>query len=228
MSLKLFGFRMSQPTRSVLLLLEANKIPYTLQLVDVFKGENRKPEYTAKFPSALCPAIETMDGFCLAETSAILQFLCESHKLDSWYSGSDSQMRARTSFWLSWHHSNTRLSTTQILHPKLFNKMAGAEDKYKNGQKSFGRTLKFLDVALSKQTFLAAGEHATIADLLILPEIDQQLPEAFGLVDLAPFSNVRRWMTDVKSSVGSDVYNKIFTPVCEAAKPLALKERTWS
>ena len=107
-SLTIYGFPLSQPTRSVLLLCKENSIPYTFKLVDALKGENLKPEFRKIHPAGLVPAIEDGEGFVLGESGAILQYLSEVHGLNSWYP-SDFKQRAKVNFWLHWNHNKTRV-----------------------------------------------------------------------------------------------------------------------
>lgn len=53
----LYGFPLSQPTRSVLLLCNATNIEYDFKIIDALKGENRKPQFLAIHPAGLLPAI---------------------------------------------------------------------------------------------------------------------------------------------------------------------------
>ena len=219
--LKLYGFRMSQPVRSVMLLLESNKIGYTFENVDVFKGENRKPAFLKISPTGLVPAIQDENGFALSEASAVLTYLCESRNLNAWY-GNDIQTRAYVNFWMSWNHHNTRMGTKKILHYKLFPKLANAEEEYKQGQKHFTKSLKFMEGALSQRVFLT-GASPTIADLLLLTEIDQHMSQGFNLVEYNEFPQVLRWVGDVKASVGESIYDSVYAPVKETAAKLQLK-----
>ena len=98
-SLKVYGFPLSQPCRAVYLLLKCNKVDYEDILVDALKGENRKPQFKKINPVGLLPYIEEREGegdadFGLAESVAILQYLCDSRGLDKWYP-TDLRVRAK-------------------------------------------------------------------------------------------------------------------------------------
>lgn len=193
--LTLYGFRFSQPTRSVLCLLEANQIPFQFETVDAIKGENRKPEFAREFPLGLVPAIKDKD-FKLSETAAILAYLCNNSNYgiaESWYP-TDPKVRATVDAWCHWHHAHSRMSTKLILLPKLFPKMPGQEQKFKEGEKITRRALKLLDKQLEQSTYLC-GDQMTIADLLIVVEFDQHRKEVTGLIDFNPYPQVQRWMT---------------------------------
>ncbi|KAH9147669.1 hypothetical protein AeRB84_008719, partial [Aphanomyces euteiches] len=59
------------------LLLQLN-VPHELRLVDITKGEHRKPEYLRLNPNGFIAAIE-IDGKVMYETSAISMYLAERH-----------------------------------------------------------------------------------------------------------------------------------------------------
>lgn len=225
--LKVYGFRLSQPTRSVLLLLEACKQPYEFVVVDGLKGENRKPDFQKISRTGLLPAIQDSElggGFLLAEAPAILVYLAETRRLSDWHSPIDAQARAEDHFWMSWHHLNTRMSTKQLLHPTLFPKMPNAQDLLKQGKLSMSKSMKFLESNLADTKFLGGGSHPTVADLLLLPEVDQVMPGAFNLFDFAPYPHVQRWVADVKAVLGDDVYRNSITPVQEIAAKISKNE----
>lgn len=221
--LKLHAFKFSQPARSVMLLLEASKIPYQFHSCDVFKGENRKPEFLKISPTGLVPVIQEPNGFVLSEASAILTYLCESRQLSQWFSADNVETRAKVNFWLSWHHHNSRYSTKYLLHSKLFPKLAGSEENYKLGQKHMTKTCKFMNSALSSQRYLG-GPSASIADLLVITELDQHQSDAFNLWDYSEYPHVTRWMADVRNAVGSEVYDSAYKPVQEVGAKMQLKK----
>jgi glutathione S-transferase len=93
MSIKLYFFPISQPSRSVLMLCREGGVEVEEVVVDVMKGEHKAPEYLAVNPMGLVPAI--VDGdFTLAEGAAILAYIAESRGLTTWFP-SDPKVRAR-------------------------------------------------------------------------------------------------------------------------------------
>ena len=123
---------------------------------------------------------------------------------------------------MSWNHHNTRMGTKKVLHYKLFPKLANADEEHTQGQKHFVKSLKFIEGALSQRVFLA-GTKPTIADLLLLTEIDQHMPQAFDLVEYKEFPQIIRWVGDVKAAVGESLYDSVYAPVKETAAKLQLK-----
>lgn len=217
--LKLYGFLMSQPTRSCLMLLKESALQYEFVTVDALKGENRKPDFIKINPQGLVPFLQDVDGYSVAETSAILQYLCEDRKLEKWYSATDLKLRANTNFWTSWNHTNSRKSTKGILTTKLFpgmHKNVDINEVIAKNAKDFGRSCAFLNKHLEKNKFLAGTDYPTIADLTIVPELDQLTSEAFDLFDYTPYPNILSYLKRFGDNV--KCYREVFEPVVEKAK----------
>ena len=80
--------------------------------------------------------------------------------------------------------------------------------------------MKYMNTVLAERKFLAGGSAITIADLLIICEVDQLMPEAFGFFDYTPYPNVVRWVGDCKAAMPS--YSDVYAPVVQIAKKFAL------
>ena len=166
-----YGAKYSQPSRSILLLLNELMHPYELIVVDPIKGDTRTPEFRKINPTGLVPCVKVSKGndrsFVLAECSAILQYICNSYSLHNYYPCEPVE-RSLVDFWLSWHHHNSRSATLKILLPYVFKNAIPEE-----GVKVFKKSIKFIESHLEKNNlkFLSSNNHITIADLLILPEL---------------------------------------------------------
>ena len=194
--IKIYGFEVSQPCRSVYMLCDEADVPFEIDNVNLLTGAQKLPAYLAVNPSGQVPAIDD-DGFILAESGAILTYICNSRHLTQWYPN-DVRIRARVDFWMHWHHGNTRISTQKIFGPAVFKTAEHHEDR-----EAFRRVMHLLEDHFSKHRFLVEGtEDPTIADLLILPEIDQ-LSWIPGLWDMSPYPHVHRWLEIMKFRVQS-------------------------
>lgn len=184
---------LSQPARSCLLLIKEAKLNVPLENVDLMSGAHKKEPFLSINPAGQVPAY--VDGdFKLAEGGAILQYLAESNNLTQWYP-TDPHAKAKVNQWLHWNHTNTRKSTKFLLSPALFGR--GEVDTTE-----YCASLVVLDGVLAKSKFVASTEHPTIADLFILPELDQVGPDFFeGLFDYSPYPNVERYMADLKAAL---------------------------
>ncbi len=207
--LQLYGFPMSQPTRSIIFLCEENTIPYDLIHYDARKGDTRKPEFKKLFPTMMVPAIidpavtGSNNGFKLEESAAILQYICEKHNLSQWYPLNNIHSKAQVNFWLHWHHTNTRKSTRSVLVPFFFPpKNVSLDEVFQQARKEYGRVMQFLESHFTNhpnQRFLASNDHPTIADLMILPELDQISEKGFNLFDYSAYPKVTNYMNSMSS-----------------------------
>lgn len=213
--LTIFGFPLSQPTRSVLMLCKDSSIPYTFRLVDALKGENRKPEFRKIHPAGLLPAISVDEKFVLGESAAIMQYLADANKLHEWYP-TELETRANVNFWLHWNGANTRVSTKKLLVTKIFPPKTGAPEALASAVKELAIAVSFIEGHLSRNnTKFLVGSSPTLADLAIITEIDQQSPTAFNLFDYTPYPLVQQWMKSCEEVIKS--YKEVFQPVQEIA-----------
>ena len=206
--LSLYGAKYSQPTRSVLLLLKELNIPFQLFVTDPLKGDTRTPEFRKINPDGKIPCLRVSsasnpdESFVLGESSAILQYICNTYALNNYYPLNPVE-RAQVDFWLAWHHSNSRVCTTKILLPAIF-KSDKSEELIAGGQRSLAKSLKLMDthLASTKQQFLASDNMITIADLLILPELDQHLPDGYDMMNnYASYPYIQQWIKNCANAL---------------------------
>ncbi|CAM9136497.1 unnamed protein product, partial [Ectocarpus fasciculatus] len=193
--LTVYGHYVSQPSRNVLWLLKIHEQPFNFVKIDVLKGEARADAYKSKFPTCLIPAIED-DGFCLAEGSAILQYLCEKHGWDKWWPTSQDnaslQERAKIAEFLSSHHGTTRLISRQIAIP-LFTFRTITDDMKKENVKVANSVLKrFQNAFLREGGYVNGMQRPTIADLVAYSELGQLLHFDI-LPDFNDYPAVQHW-----------------------------------
>src|SRR5262245_9415857 len=98
--MKLFCFPGSPNTWKVRAASHQIGIPLELEIVDLTKGAQRKPEYLALNPTGRTPTL--VDGdFILWESSAIMQYLGTKVRTPLW--PDDAKARADIMRWQSWH-----------------------------------------------------------------------------------------------------------------------------
>jgi len=183
MPFKLYSFAVSQPSRSVRLLLAEHEIKYEMEEVDIL-GE-KSPEFLKVNPGGYVPIL--VDGdFVLTEGAAILTYICQTHKLTDWLP-EDPKVQAKVNQWMNWHHGATRTATTDVVRPTL-NKTEVKDETLK-------KSLDTMTLALEKAPFLAGTQKPTIADLLILTEIDQLA--VFEAYDVSPWPKIKEWVDNV-------------------------------
>jgi len=193
-SLRIYFHPVSQPSRSVLMFCKLANIQFEPHIVNIFEGAQKLPEYLTVNPHGKVPAI--VDGdFKLAESVAIIQYLADSRHHHALFP-QDVNTRARINEWMNWHHHGARKSTTEILVPTLRQHDAQKIEESKNNFKS--NVLEFLNNHLANHRFLV-GNDMTIADLLLLPELDQL--EIVGIMNYDSYHHLRRYLTELIGAI---------------------------
>lgn len=215
----LYGFPTSQPFRSVDMFCKANNIDFNYIEVNVFKGQHKKPEFLEINPLGFIPAWRE-EGFSVGESAAILQYLADSRELNKYYP-KDYKKRALVDSWMHWNHGNTRFGTRAILHLKLYGK-PGSEERLTHGTSVYTQAIQHLNSHFKSSRFLT-GEALTIADFLIVPEIDQLGNPGFNLFDFSPYPNIQRYLSDFRASISS--YDNSFKAVVDASIKIASRRQ---
>jgi glutathione S-transferase len=199
--MKLYYHPASTASRPVLLFAAENGIDLDLQLVDIFKGEHRKPAYAALNPNALVPMLEDGDDFRLTESSAILKFLAD--KTDSRLYPKGLYQRARVNERMDWF--NTQLSRDYcfgLVFAQLLPHHKRRSDEAQAGTVQWGqeRSRVWLQVLndhiLGPGRTYVCGDAITIADYFGVGLLT--LGEVIGC-DFAAYPHVQGWLARMKA-----------------------------
>jgi glutathione S-transferase len=179
-SIKLYGHFFSQPTRSVVWLLKNNNITFDFIKVDPSNDDTKQINYISKFPTALAPAIDD-NGFYLAESSAIMIYLCNKYQLNKWFPLDSTitaiQQRAKINEYLSYHHLTSRYLTINIARPFIRSLTSGTKWSRQNADMHTDTIIntakQFQSIFLNSGAYVNGISHPTIADLLAYPEYAQ-------------------------------------------------------
>ncbi|KAJ4957169.1 hypothetical protein NE237_013952 [Protea cynaroides] len=207
MKLKVYGDRMSQPTRAVIIFCKANGIDFQEIKIDIAKRQHLTPEYTEINPMKQVPAI--VDGrFKLFESHAILRYLACAFPgvAHHWYPA-DLFTRARINSVLDWHHSNLRRGTTTL----IFNAVLAPVFGHPLNPQAAAEAEKILTSSLSKiesiwlkgnGKFLLGNSQPSIADLSLVCEIMQLEVLEEKQVDrlLGPHKKILQWIEDTRKA----------------------------
>ncbi len=149
--MKLYYHPVSTTSRPVVLFATESGIELDYQIVDLFTGEQYKPEYSAINPSHQVPVLEDGD-FRLTESSAILKYLAD--KVHSPAYPSDLRKRARVNERMDWLNTGFyRDFSYGFLYPQIFPFMRRPDDHVQAGTVAWGKEkalgwLKVLDESL--------------------------------------------------------------------------------
>ncbi|XP_050087124.1 glutathione S-transferase theta-1-like [Anopheles aquasalis] len=206
--MKLYYDFMSQPSRALYILLEANKIPYTRCPVALRKLEQKTPEYRAnvnRFGKVPCIVEQDEGDFRLAESVAIYRYLAREHRLsDHWYPLADSIRQARIDEYLSWQHLNLRADVSLYFFHVWLNPLLGKAvdpDKTERLRRRLSEGLNFFERVLLQDGSIGptvtGGDTLTVADLSAACEIEQA--KIAGYDPCLERPRIARWMATVRA-----------------------------
>ena len=91
--------------------------------------------------------------------------------------------------------------------------------KVEGGDASFAASLAVLDkeLAVSPTGFVAWTDGPSVADLLLLPEIDQSTEECFDYFDLSPYASIQAWLGKMRAAL-PEAYPANFAVATDFAK----------
>jgi glutathione S-transferase len=222
-SMKLHYHPASTTSRIVELFVRDQGIDLEYQLVDLFTGAQKHPDFEKLNPNRLVPVLEDGD-FSLTESSAIVKYIAE--KIGSPAYPVDLQARGRVNEMMDWFNANFYKDFGySFIYPQLYPHHKRANDAEQAGAISWGKQkalhwLKILDERLiGPQNNYLCGDTITLADY--------QGAEIISLGDLIRceypnYPNVSRWMNTMRSLPSWGTVNA-------AAEDLAasLKEKTF-
>lgn len=94
MPIKVYAMPFQHNYHSILLACKMANVEYELCFTSIMAGENKTPEFLAKFPMHSLPCLEDTDnGLCINETNAILRYICNKSNFHKGYPA-DAKMRA--------------------------------------------------------------------------------------------------------------------------------------
>jgi len=172
--------------RKVSIALEELGLPYHVHAIDISRGDQHTPEFTAISPNQKIPAmVDHESGIALMESGAILLYLAEKTQR---LLPSEPKRRWATIQWLMWQKGGLGPMLGQAHHFLKFNpgKSSYAEERY---QREAQRLYGVLERQLMKSDFIAGDEY-TIADIASFPWVSRF---EFQQIDLNDFPHVRAW-----------------------------------
>lgn len=180
--------------RAVRIAIAEKGMTIPTEQIDIMKGNNRTPGYTARNPSGSTPALELDNGQCIAEITAIIEYL-EEMQPNPPLIGNNPEERAETRMW-------TRRIDLYILEPMangfrategrpmfasrmtLMSEPAAAELKAIAQEK-----LLWLDGLMQGRQFVC-GDRFTMADILLLAFVE------FGASVGQPMPAAATWLPE--------------------------------
>ena len=197
--MKLYGFPPSPNTRKVQAVIEALEMPVEFQVVDLGKGEQRKPEYLALNPTGRAPTL--VDGdFVLWESNAIMQYLASRRPNSLW--PDDRKTQADINRWLCWQLGHWNEGTGRLIFQRLVKPLLkiGEPDaaEIKRGDELFRRDAAVLDNWLARRKYLV-GSGVTLADFAVAAPLMHVSPAQLPVEN---YPNLMAWYARIEAEPG--------------------------
>jgi glutathione S-transferase len=198
--MRLYFHPASTTSRIVQMFAMEHGIDLEYRVVDLFTGEQLKPEFAKINPNCLVPVLEDGD-FRLTESAAILRYLAD--KAGSFAYPKDLKVRARVNEMMDWFNSNLYKDFAYgLIYPQTFPHHKRPSDAVQAGTLDWGRQktqswLKILDEKLigPNQAYLC-GDAITLADYM-----GAEMITLGGLIgcSTSAYPNVERWLRNMKA-----------------------------
>lgn len=196
--MKLYFHPMSSNARCARLAAVALGVKPELVLVDLQKGEQRKPEYLAINPNGKIPALVDGDTV-LWESIAIGMYLADKTPGQTLYP-TDAVQRAHVNKWLLWKASHWGHALGTLIWENMLKGMfgQGAPNDYAvaGATRAIGDLAGVLDATLAKSRFVC-GETVTLADFAIAAPMMYLAP---AKLPLEAHAHVMRWFRDIQAT----------------------------
>jgi glutathione S-transferase len=188
--MKLYAFPPSPNTWKVRAFAHQLGVPLELEIVDLTKGAQRKPEYLALNPTGRTPTL--VDGdLKLWESTAIMQYLASQKKSPLW--PDDAKARADIVRWQSWHLQHWSRGSTTLIFENLVKQILkiGEPDPkaLAQGAEMFHQEAAVLDKHLEGRPYLV-NDQLTLADFTVVAPLFLAAP---GKIPLEKYGNIRSW-----------------------------------
>lgn len=191
--MKLHHHPMSQHARRVRMLCHELSLNPQLVPIALERGEHRLAAFAALNPAHAVPVLED-EGLVLAESHAIMRYLCDKHDGQRFYPR-DVASRAVVDQWLDWTHCKLNPPIqTRFIQLFMFKDKADPA-VLRAAEHDLTDALAVLDAGLAAQRGIG-GTQRTLADFAIASSL--ALHEATGAGIDAPV--VGRWYRDQKRS----------------------------
>jgi GST-like protein len=184
----------SANVQKIFIMLEETGLPYKQINVDVWNGEQYKPEFLKVNPNAKVPAIVDHDGpggkpYTVFESGAILMYLADK---TGKFLPADKRARFDALQWLMVQLTGVGPMFGQYVHFKV---IAPPGNDYSAGRytSEMKRLYELLEKRLGEVPYLGGSEY-TIADIATFPWTRNR--EAWGVKD-ADHPNLARWFKTI-------------------------------
>jgi len=166
---------LSQPSRTVKVVLLLGKIPHTTKDYQLFKQDHKTEEFKKINPACQVPAL-TIGDLSIAESNAILNYLTSCYEFpDTLYNPKEPKARAKLDQMLEWIEDTVRpafIGMARLLMAKVAQGIEPSEATMTSLAQAQDTSLKQLDYFITQSggPFLL-GEKPSAADIKLFHEL---------------------------------------------------------
>lgn len=194
--MKLHHFAFSSNSRKVAMTVAHLNIPIETTIVDLAKGEQRKPDYLALNPNGKVPTL--VDGdLVLWESHAIMTYLADKTEGHTLYP-KELRARADVNRWLFWSANHWGPAIAILNFENVVKKMVGAGEpdpaQVQRGETFVKDNAKVLDQHLAGRTWVS-GDGLTLADFSIAAPL---MYTRVAKIPVGDYANLQAWLARVQ------------------------------
>lgn len=192
--LRLYDYESSGNGWKVRTVLRALGHPFTIQWVDILKGEQQEAWFREKNPVGQIPVLEDESGRLWTESNAILETLAEGTALLP-----EGHARHQVRAWLCFEQTWVDGVISRARFRRMLPNLIETPPEFFAAWRAEGdRALTTLDAHLARRCFLV-GERFSVADIGVYAYVHLAGEAEF---DLAHYPSIRAWLARVARQKG--------------------------
>jgi glutathione S-transferase len=195
--MRLYHHPMSSSSRRAVMTALQLGTKIQLVLVDLAKGEQKKPAFLAMNPNGRVPVLDD-DGFFLNESHAIMQYLADKTPGQTLYP-LETRARADVNRWLFWSANHFAPAIAILSWENAIKGMIGAGPpdpvEVKKGEARVAEFARVLDAHLAGKSWVAQGQ-LTLADLALAAPLMSIVSAKLPVRD---YANVMAWFERIQA-----------------------------
>jgi glutathione S-transferase len=178
--MKIYGSPTSTCTRKVMLTLNEKNIPFTMEVINIAKGEQKQPAYLHHQPFGVVPVLEDGD-YEIYESHAIMHYV-DKKFVENALAPIDPHVLGRMEQWISVAQSYFTQPTVTLVKELYFGPMQGKvvdQQLVSEAKDKVAHALDVIEKNLSMHPYMVANDF-TLADITWMPYVEYLFPASMG------------------------------------------------
>ncbi|CAK9300701.1 unnamed protein product [Gordionus sp. m RMFG-2023] len=187
--IKLYVMKESGPCRAIWMTANALNIPIEIIGIDLFKGENKTPEFLKMNPFHTVPTIDD-NGFIIWESRAIMKYFANKYGGETPLYPKDAKKRALVDSRLDFDIGKFYPALKEYAYPQVFQNKPSNPEREKDMQDA----LDNLEYLLNHSKYIA-GDQMTLADISMFCTVSFLWMLKYDFVE---YPKIHAWMEEMK------------------------------